>query len=643
VAETLAWDILARDHMSDVMDRLARVSELLTKALDNVGDKGQAMGRKMEEAQHPAHELGDEIGRIGEKSVKSAVEMKLLSHEIEETENKLKTLAREFAKTGDSSVAAKFRQTRSELTLLRQMSEAGAEAGRTFGGGFLRSVGQLIMATAPISIPVLLVGTVAIAAEVGAGAAGGLLGGLGLAGIAAGIIAQLNDPGVKTATTRFGMWLKDEFTSATSSFAEPLILGLGYLKRDLSPVIDDLRHSFQYLSPYVTALMDGLGQMAQKIMPGLNRAIIASGPILEQIGRDLPMLGNAVNIFFDEMSKGSKGAAEGLHTLLWGISVIVAGTGFLLRGLSNMFDEVLRFSVGFSDVLMKIPGADKIPGLKDLNQHLHNLASQFDGAGLEASQAKVPIDALTTRLDAQKTALDQLMGSWDQWFGQSMAVDQANLTVRQGAIAFTQALEQNGRTFDQNTAAGQTNYGMLLQQIGNLKAARDAQVAAGVSQEQANTEYQKSYDALMRQASAAGLTKGQVEKLNAQFGQLLNTLESLNGKTYRYTVWADQVSTGQQVYHGYASGGRIAAASGLRMPDVVTVGENGPEQMYRDGNGWRIRPNNQMTAGAATTTDPVDIPLRFRDPSGEVIQTALLRLTRQRGYRTVAQLLPGLS
>jgi len=504
----------------------------------------------------------------------------------------------------------------------RQLTDSFTKFGSTTGMDFGQSFGTAAQGTwakafaggltSPAGIAAITAAAVALGPLAGAAIGGGIEGSLGFGTMLAGALVQLKtNPQVQGAAKDFGSWLSTEFKDDTAVFAGPLIDAFKLLQTDTRGPMDDLRKDFAAVAPYVRDFATYLGAAEEKFMPGFNRMIQSSGPIITELGHGLVYVADGLNVMFDEISKGGKGEVEGLDVLFRTLGGTLSATGFLIRGLADAFD----FTAQIAD---KVTGAQAkylgwIPGVGDYFREAHKewdgIVHSFDDSGSHVGALGGEMNTLTSDLDRQRAAVQSLTKAWDDWFGLSMSVDQATLTLHQDVTALTDSIAQNGRTFDENTKAGQANYGALLQAIQAAHDLYDAEVKQYGDNPKFVTEYQQTVDKLLAQASAAGLDKSQIAALSSEFGQLQAALNSINGKVVHYSVigsGSNPNSFPQGLAEGgfVGPGGIIHAAQGLLPPrspgTLVLAGEP------QTGGEWMIPRRGisqqraaQLVAGAA--------------------------------------------
>lgn len=464
-------------------------------------------------------------------------------------------------------------------------TKGGLQAGGAFSGGFLSSVGTLAGAAAPVLIPLGAVLAAELVADIGAG----MLAGAGGGAIALGIKTQLQDPEVKAAATGFGDFLKAEWKDATSPLSGYLISGFGGLKTDLMPVLTDMKVGFSALAPDVKLFAEMLGKAAVDFAPGFTRAMEQAKPVLAVIADELPTLFNAFNIFWDEVSKGAKGGAEGLDTFVKAMSTAVVALGFVIRAGADMFDAFIQGADKFWAILDKgahalapfSAAAAAVAGpLDDVHKYVDGIATSWDKAKAALDKLNPPMHKLTTEADLQRAAIDKLKTSYDTWFGASMTTDQAAITLAANQQALTDTLSKNKGQWDLNTQAGRDNHSALLNAIQSAKDYYDAEVRQYGDNPKFLKEYQNTIDKLLGQAKSAGDDAQSVQNLTNQFGGLEQSIQSIQPDVYITTHFMTEGTPPSQYYHGLAAGGfvpPVRAAQGLLPPrspgTLVLAGE----------------------------------------------------------------------
>lgn len=538
----------------------ARETEAMGRQADTAAKSTKTLGDETEKTKQKTTELGGETRKtkqettsLGDEISKTSTRMADLRREITETEQNVRDLAKAWVATRNTDVQTMLRGQQDALRGLRAeyekvkqdaekgpglvarlfnvatpslsnseikaVKDAGLKAGTAFSGGFLSSAARIVGAGAPVLVPALvaLVGGAAVAA--GLGTVGG-------AAIAAGIVAQFSDPRVKGAALDLGTYLKTQLVESTTGFVGPFTSGIAALKREASPLWADLQRGFQSLEPYVANFLVKIGEGLAKLGPGLGRAMESAGPILGAIAKNIPTVLNGVNIFFDEISKGGKGATEAIDAIMKAVSLLVAAFGFALRGAVNLYDFMVQASDKITGLAAKVAdalGPAAGPGgtaIKKLADYTHGVATSFDESKLSADGASGALDMFTGSADSADTAAGGLAGAvgmvndrMSTAIGTMSGLDGAAVTMSGSLQSLKDSISQNGTSLDINTQSGRANVQAMLDGVQSAEALRQAQINSGLSAAYADSEYQKNIESLRQVMLNAGMNKDAVDAM----------------------------------------------------------------------------------------------------------------------------------
>jgi hypothetical protein len=494
--------------------------ELVAKAADNAKDELAQLDRKLLETRAAMVGAGKTFAQTGDISPFKALlkdqrelttvskALNSFSNDAEKSALRMKKAFEEALGDNKSGIFGLFKGGSVSNALIPQMQSSGLQAGTVFAGGF-RSA--LVGFAAPIG---LAVGPPLIAA-IGASIAGATLGGLGLTAIAAGVALQFKSPLVHDAATDLGSYIKQRLTDATADFGPRFAAGLVALRRESEPLWANLKAGLQSLEPYVANLLVRLGEGLAKLGPGLQRALEAAGPVLGAISKNIPTLLNAINIFFDEVSKGGRGAAEAIDTIIKAVSGLIVAIGFGIRFLSDVFSFMVTAGDKVTGILAKIPGIGK--EWQALHNYVHGVALGFGETQLSATGATGAITAgtgaATQSIYGTGNAVQALNQKISDLLGQALSVKQAELGVAQALTGVADSAKAQGTSLEFASAKGQANASALLAGAEAAGRHREALLAAGASADFATAAYNRDVDSLYKAAAAAGFNSGQVDGL----------------------------------------------------------------------------------------------------------------------------------
>lgn len=421
-------------------------------------------------------------------------------------------------------------------------NNAGGGGGRLLGmlGGvpapILAAVGGMIAATAP-----------AIGSMIG----GTLLTALGGGALALAIVSSVKDANVKQAFGEFGGFLKDEFLSYGEAFDVPLIQAAERFHDRFASLSPRIRGVFAEMSVAVGPLVDGLIGFIEKAGPGIADGLRGALPVLKAIADELPDLGQAAGDFFKLVGAGSEGAADGMVALL----ELVELTGYALGGWI-LYMETIFAAIG-----------DAGPVIQGL---LGPLASLTGGAG----SVIVPIQDAGYAANDTADAFDRLVQS-------TLAATESFNNSYGAAIAYEEAIDnlaesvkENGRSMDIGTEKGRNNARALMEVFEAARRTYDANIASGMSAQEAGRKYQEQIAAAKAAALAAGYAADEVNRLAAAQRALPS------GKTITNTVKTIFLTEGQSpggrgggnTRYAYRDGGITPARDGLMTGGGVFTG-----------------------------------------------------------------------
>jgi hypothetical protein len=120
---------------------------------------------------------------------------------------------------------------------------------------------------------------------------------------------------------------------ASQSFVGPVIEALDKIGLWFQKHGNDFQKMFDTMAPVIGPVTDNLLKMAENALPGLQTALEASAPIIEEMSNHLPALGTAIGNFLKVASRPEVVSAMGLamHGLVGAVIVL---TDALDRGIS---------------------------------------------------------------------------------------------------------------------------------------------------------------------------------------------------------------------------------------------------------------------------------------------------------------------
>lgn len=577
-----------------------------------------------------ADHAASRLDAMGDAARGTKRDLEGLDRQILETRAMIAGLGGEIARTGDLDLLKKFKKDRESLNALRSVRkemqgfvddvEKVGRATKNIDFGDLGNLSGVFSAIVKAVPPQVLIPTAAsLAIPLGAALNGALLLVGGSALLAGGIVGAFQNTKVRNAWVQVGQQVKTDFVDSTKSLFDPLIDSASQLGGAFKSVLPEIRGTFTTLAPEIKVLTDGISGLITNLAPGLERLAISSKPLIDVFAKELPVLGSTLTQFFDDLGKGSGGAAEALEATFAGLNVTIGILGTTLRDASVLFELfggslllATTRTAGFDVVVRSLTTSplvnllDRLNLLPDTMQHaadgtinlnhamdlLHGTVNQTSGeaAGLTGASAQ-----LTTAMDAIRqgagTAAEQVKNLRDaqhallnEQFGLQGALINAQQAIIKAGQAFdvaSNAANDNSHAVNGTSEAALRHREALLNAVESIATWRQKMLDSGLAPAYVSGEVDKLTRQLYDNAVAHGADKRAVGDLIDQWRTMLGlpslkTLET-NIITRRINIVSNYtdntgslpVVRGQIVgyQHGgvipYQRGGVLQAARGL--------------------------------------------------------------------------------
>lgn len=197
----------------------------------------------------------------------------------------------------------------------------------------------------------LALGLGAVAAPLlAASLSGAVLAGVGGGVIGLGILGVMDDPRFKSAASRLGDTIKSTLITAaapllgTEEAQGPLLQAMQTLENLVIEIGPSLEQMFTAIGPYIPVLAEGFADFVREAMPGLLKAVEASGPILEVIAQNLGPLGEDVGGFLTTMAELGPAAADALNVIFFIVGLLIDQAAVLLYALGSAFGGLFNLA-----------------------------------------------------------------------------------------------------------------------------------------------------------------------------------------------------------------------------------------------------------------------------------------------------------
>jgi hypothetical protein len=495
---------------------------------------------------------------------KSSRDVTDLGRSLDDTKKSLRDLGIEYQRTGKVEIE-RYRNLTGELKKLEQakrdLDKLGGNNQNGLLGGLLGKglgaasggTGEFAGLSSKMSSS-LVYGAVAAAPAIAATLNAAVLGALGAAVLAGGILVAAKDPKVKAAWSDFADSGKQALSVQASVLVDPLVRALGTLKTAmLADVIPTFGAGLDRLSPSIDHLSLGVAGFAHNIGPGLLDALGGSEKVLSELGDDLPRLGSGFGYALRELSKGADGAKDALGDVVTVIDGVTRATGFAIGKLSQLY--ALSHDIpGLGGAIQSLTALSQQGELHKSFQYLNTdagiTAQSLDGlsaaaarAGLGAKLSAADYGILTGALAQTKLTTDQFAGSLvDQALSATLGLDQATLGLAQAQSQLGDVLVHNHSLQDISTAKGQELRQAVLSVVAANKQEYDTTLAVTGSATDAAAAWDRGTASLEAQLRKAHLTQGEIDALIGKYRAVpdrVDTNIATNGLTAAINGLAD--------------------------------------------------------------------------------------------------------
>lgn len=520
---------------------------------------------------------------FGDEAAQAKRKLEGLNREILKTEAELKGLARSFDKLDDKSFAKSFAQKERDLAKLKRIRKqlAGVDSAPGGGGGGKSAVNgelrlpglDLIKNIGPGGFAGG--GPVALGALAGVGGIAGtaILGGLGIGAVAGGaaLAASSNDR-VQGAFSGFGKDTMKSLQADAVSFAQPLVDAAETFGDAFARQESRIRGMFDTAAQFVEPLSKGVAGFAESVLPGLENALKEAAPVIQELGRDLPRLGQSLGDFLDLVGDGGEGAAGTLDKLTGVLDVLMITLGGSIAGLSKLAE-------GLSFVEDKFPGT--LLGFTGIIADAREQRQVMIHAGDATETYAKSLDHVNASTQKTVAAIHEMSGAYDELLNKNIDAAEANLRFNQGLLDLKESVKENGTSLRENTAHGIANRQAILGLVAAAESNRMAQEKATGDTYAANRAFTAQIDAIRKTAASLGFNKQQIDALLASIGALNRT--PLVEKTLKINLSANALAKAMLSGHNpllngpaiksYDTGGPVPGPPGKPQLAVVHGGE----------------------------------------------------------------------
>jgi len=619
--------------MAGALDVAQRQADQLGDELTVASARAAQATREFDAASNAADDAADEMRRLrGQVDALGNAAPQALVDQLRQAEDHLRDMEREEQRLREAMEDATHEQNRLNRAftdggdrvqhITRQLAEARREADRLrvamdranrqannplrgaqrgllgfrqqinnvlSGQGGLGAAISQAWANVPVEAKAAIVGAGLAMATLLASAVGAALNALLLAAIGGAVLAGVVALAAKSSNVVQAAFadvfqpIGKQITSLAQGAEGPLVASARVFGAAWTQVSEDVRGAIADILPVIKPLAEGIAGLGVNAMPGFRDAVKASVPVLKELARDLPLIGEAASEMFASFARGGDGAVKGMRA----VATIVGGTliiiGDVVEALSKRFDQFTNNLETVTVGLSKIPGIGKaFEGAADFWQNFNNGADgaviSLTATGEAADDAALGMGRQAEATSAAARAAQQLSRNLDDLINTELGAKEASINFEAALDAITESAKENGRSLDITNAKGRANAETLLSGVRAAEAKRLADIAlaggenaSAAAIDRANAAYQAQVEQIRATARAAGFTEAEINNLIGTLNRIPKSVRTTFTLEYRTvgSIPKDQ-RVGAGVIKGYAIGGSPP-------PGWAWVGEHGPE------------------------------------------------------------------
>lgn len=496
-------------------------------------------------------DAANDMERLADSADGTSHSVRDFNSEMETSRRRVHDLSTEWARTPTPKITQDLKDARKELREFERVAKAITPAA---AGGILGSLGELGENLRGAMVPALAAAAVAAAPAISAAIGAAVLGSVGIGGVVGGFIAAAHDPRVPAAFKPLGHEIAESIFADGRVFVGPALMAADQIgeawRARIGPHVAAI---FSDLAPHAPALTSGLLGFVDKLGVGLENAARAAGPFLDQLGEDLPKLGESMGSFFSSVAKAGPEISAFFHDLNGGLgsTIELLGKGVQFGAEFNdlfpgtlvamgRFAEATGLNAEADDVwirsLFGVSGA--LMNLKDLQERNNavsflfqsnmvaavstaaQLAREVSGTNLTlasnaaaAAAASAQNEDLTASMQNAAQAANGLITAFDMLNGAELSQREALRNAEQAVDTFQDALKVSKGSLDIHTQAGRTAQEAMDRLGQSAVVAAQSILDNGGTVEEAKKAYDHYIGVLRNTLAQAGLTKKQIDEL----------------------------------------------------------------------------------------------------------------------------------
>lgn len=430
----------------------------------------------------------------------------------------------------------------------------------------------------------IVVGIIAALPFVSGALAGAITAGVGagLAGIGTFIAFQFDE--VRERGTSLANTLRLLFIDAAMPFVPVVMRALDAVENRFESWLPLLSRIFTKASTFVAPLNEGLLNMIEEVLKGIEAGLGDTTGFVIELSRGLKILGTAVGETLRILASTGDEGREAFRDLIFLLANLLVNLAKVIKGLTEVYGVIRDIAQAtpflFGLFATMTEGADRAANATMiLVKRDHELHEATTGVIKLTDEEAKRIKELEKNL---KDASDAVYG-----------IVQSQVDFQRSLDNITDALKENGKTLDINQEKGRDNVEAFLKGLKDAEAETSHQIAVGkLNSQTAAAYYDEQIKMVEKLALKAGITAGQFDimfgdiiavtqlKLDAEAMGITHTSEELAEGVNKAAELYDQLrrirdfrlpAQGTRRFSEYAEGGVV------QQPTQALIGEAGPE------------------------------------------------------------------
>jgi ABC-type transporter Mla subunit MlaD len=508
------------------------------------------------------------------------------------------------ARVEDDSAAgwAKTRAgaTKAASDIESDIKKVAPKVGSTLGSGMLSGLTGSLPTLGTFGAKAGVAMTPLLASTVSAAVIGGV--GIGVAGL--GVVLASKDAQVKAAGANLGKQLMSGLQQDSAGFIGPVLSQIDKIGDAFQKQRGRIKNIFDNSADFLGPLTDGAIEAVDGILRGVETLTEEGGPVIESFGRMFGEVGQSIGDAMETISGGADEAADTIDNLTDILGALIEGTGWVVRGLTELFGAADEAGDKLHDLSADLSGTAEEAGT--FQRHVADSDGALSGMEESAGAATKALQELSDEMQAQTDPL--------------FALIDAQNDVTEAQEKYASAVKDSGKESQEAQSA--------LADLGQAAFRLQGRVGAAADGFDGNLT-----PAMRTALRNAGLSAGQISRLEGELRDAAAAARAWEGTfTQTYKTRIITTRSGEQLSAGgggrqapmMASGGIKGAANGAMSSGLTMVGEYGPELVdLPPGAGVKSNPDTQRIMGqGGGSNQPLIVNLVM--PNGDVIATAAL-------------------